>query len=182
MISPCESWNCRGEIPTQLLLPIGSSSMLHCCPTALVNDRNGMAPEDIWGFFVIYMRRLLFQDRDVTLARTAQDSRRDRIIGCGFTASAAKNNNNSDWRQMDSIDGRRRILVDALTEIADCEYPLDGTPQMAGEPAQVLHMVLFRRMEHRGWALEVPPNSHSKMRDYNGAVLCDINNGRRRNL
>ena len=40
---------------------------------------------------------------------------------------------NSDWRHMDSVGVLRRILADALQEVADCEYPLYITPQMAGE-------------------------------------------------
>ena len=37
-------------------------------------------------------------------------------------------------------------------------------------------------MEHRGWTFELRQNPASKMQDYHIAVLCNINNNRRRKL
>ena len=53
---------------------------------------------------------------------------------------------------------------------------------MGGELAHAYHMVVYRNPEHRGWTFALPQNSGSEMQAYRAAVLCNINNDRRRNL
>ena len=83
---------------------------------------------------------------------------------------------------MACVDGLHHTFVDVLKEVADCEYPPYITPQMAGELAQVYHMVVYRRMEHRGWTFALPQNSDSKTQAYRIADRCNIQVDRRRKL
>ena len=86
----------------------------------------------------------------------------------------------SDWGPVAFTGGLRRIFVDAPKEIADCDTPY--TNQKAGELIQVPHVVAYRRMEHRGWASELPPRSDTQMQDYRSAALCNVRNDRRANV
>ena len=79
-------------------------------------------------------------------------------------------------------DGLHLVAVGAIKEVADCEYPLHITTQMAGEFARVHQMVAFRLMEYRGWTFDLSPISDQRMQDCFRAALRSIRNAHRRNL
>ena len=67
-------------------------------------------------------------------------------------------------------------LMGGLYEVARCKYPLYIPPQIAGVLVQTHHVLAPRRTEWRNSALNPPPNSDQKMRDYHTYVLRNINN------
>ena len=50
---------------------------------------------------------------------------------------------------------------------------------MAGGLAQVYQMVVYRRMEHRGWSFATPQSADARMQAFRNAVLCNMNNDQR---
>ena len=53
---------------------------------------------------------------------------------------------------------------------------------MAGDLVQSHQAVVFRPIEHRGWTLDLPPDSDQKMQDCHRSLLRNSNNDHHRNL
>ena len=88
----------------------------------------------------------------------------------------------SDWQHVEFIEEIHDILTEALQEISYCEYPLYSHPRTAGVLVRMHQFVAPSRIKPQRCALGLPPNSETKMQDYNSAALRDINDDYRRNL
>ena len=77
---------------------------------------------------------------------------------------------------MKHFDELREISAGISKVTSGCEFLLPAPPEMTAETAQVYKMVVYRRTEHHGWALDTPAIADARERAVCRVVSRNINN------